>query len=117
MVTGYDTPPVLLALFGDEWQKGVGCTFEMERRNYLLAAKSLPWAHVKAHYDEADGQTVPFLKAPIAVRQCEIVSAEMAWSDWLYLKDWECGLSDGSRGGEGTRDANEMSANASAPTG
>ncbi|CAI4210444.1 unnamed protein product [Parascedosporium putredinis] len=64
VATGFDFPAVLHGFFGDDWAMGVGPLHESERRNYLFASKSNSWLEVKAHYDMADGQLVPFLKPP-----------------------------------------------------
>lgn len=34
-------------------------------------------------------QTVPFLRPPREVAECEVESAEAAWSDWLFVRDWQ----------------------------
>ena len=91
VVTGFDKVPVLHGLFGDDWQKGVGVLHEMERRNYLFAAKSVGWAEVKKHYDLGSDETVPFLKPLKEVELCEIQSGETGWSEWLAMQDWMIG--------------------------
>ncbi|PNY18315.1 Uncharacterized protein TCAP_07571 [Tolypocladium capitatum] len=91
VATGFDTPAVLHAFFGDDWPEGVGPIHETERRNYLFAAKSDTWLKVKANYDMADGQTIPFLRPLQGVTEKEIVNAEANWSDWLAMQDWMLG--------------------------
>lgn len=91
VATGFDTPAVLHAFFGDDWSEGVGTIHETERRNYLFAAKSDSWLRVKANYDMEDGQSVPFLRPLQRVTEVEIVSAESNWSEWLAMQDWMLG--------------------------
>ncbi|KAG6128352.1 hypothetical protein E4U22_004870 [Claviceps purpurea] len=91
VVTGLDHPETLQIFFGEDWRDGVGSIHERERRNYLFAAKSDPWLKVKAQYDMGNGQTVPFLRPLNNVTEHEIVSAELAWSDWLAMQDWMLG--------------------------
>ncbi|KAK7397670.1 hypothetical protein QQX98_012969 [Neonectria punicea] len=91
VVTGFDSPAVLHGFFGDDWLQGIGPVHETERRNYLFAAKSDSWLGVKAHYDMADGQTVPFLRPLQSVTEEEIQGAESNWSEWLAMQDWMLG--------------------------
>ncbi|KND93916.1 hypothetical protein TOPH_01844 [Tolypocladium ophioglossoides CBS 100239] len=91
VATGFDTPAVLHGFFGDDWPEGVGPIHETERRNYLFAAKSDTWLKVKANYDMADGQTIPFLRPLQGVTEKEIVNAEANWSEWLAMQDWMLG--------------------------
>ncbi|KAG6003482.1 hypothetical protein E4U54_000676 [Claviceps lovelessii] len=91
VVTGFDNRVTLHGFFGDDWNVGIGSIHEEERRNYLFAAKSDPWLKVKAQYDMADGQTVPFLRPLIRVSESEIISAELDWSEWLAMQDWMLG--------------------------
>ncbi|KPM41661.1 hypothetical protein AK830_g4920 [Neonectria ditissima] len=91
VVTGFDSPAVLHGFFGDDWLAGIGPVHETERRNYLFAAKSDSWLGVKAHYDMADGQTVPFLRPLQSVTEEEIQGAESNWSEWLAMQDWMLG--------------------------
>ncbi|PKS10768.1 hypothetical protein jhhlp_002525 [Lomentospora prolificans] len=91
VVTGFDFPAVLHGFFGDDWAEGVGPLHESERKNYLFAAKSENWLKVKANYDMADGQLVPFLKPLQEVTEKEIQSAEATWSEWLAMQDWMLG--------------------------
>ena len=72
---------------------GVRPLHELERRNYLFAAKSSSWLDVKRAYDMAGGsgseaEAVPFLKPLRDVTEAEIAKAEGAWSEWLAMQDW-----------------------------
>ena len=91
IATGYDTPAVLHGFFGDDWAGGIGPFREIERRNYLFAAKSENWLKVKAAYDMGQDQMVPFLKPLQSVTEKEIVAAEVTWSEWLAMQDWMLG--------------------------
>ena len=91
IVTSFDKPAILHGFFGDDWSEGIGPIHEMERRNYLFAAKSDTWLRVKEHYDMDDGQTVPFLQPLEAVYESEIQGAESNWSAWLAMQDWMLG--------------------------
>lgn len=91
VVTGFDGPPVLHGFFGDDWPHGIGPLHEVERRNFLFAAKSDNWLTVKTSYDMADGQTVPFLRPLQHVSEKEIQAAEATWSEWLAMQDWMLG--------------------------
>lgn len=91
VVTGYDTATTLHGFFGDDWSKGVGIIREMERRNYLFAAKSDTWLKVKASYDIENGQVVPFLRPLQGVDDKELADAEAEWSNWLAMQDWMLG--------------------------
>ncbi|PFH55020.1 hypothetical protein XA68_11037 [Ophiocordyceps unilateralis] len=91
VATGFDSPTVLQAFFGDSWPRGIGPIHEAERRNYLFAAKSDTWLRVKANYDMEDGQSVPFLRPLLDVGEEEIVNAESNWSEWLAMQDWMLG--------------------------
>ncbi|ORY71832.1 uncharacterized protein BCR38DRAFT_418175 [Pseudomassariella vexata] len=91
VATGFDVPAVLHGFFGDNWAKGIGHIHEVERRNYLFAAKSASWVDVKSHYDMDDEQSVPFLRPLQNVSETEIVSAEKNWSEWLAMQDWMLG--------------------------
>ena len=64
---------------------------EVERRNYLFAAKSGSWSEVKAQYDLPEYQTVPFLKPLANATEGEIAMADKQWSDWLAMQDWMVG--------------------------
>lgn len=91
VATGFDFPSVLHGFFGRDWLEGVGPLHDNERRNYLFAAKSDNWLKVKANYDMADGQLVPFLKPLQKVTEGEIQAAEATWSEWLAMQDWMLG--------------------------
>ncbi|KAL2888710.1 ilp is an apoptosis inhibitor [Ceratocystis lukuohia] len=90
VATGFDAPGVLHGFFGDDWREGVGPLHEAERQNYLFAAKSDTWLHVKADYDMDDGQTIPFMR-PLNATEEEIEGAEASWSEWLAMQDWMLG--------------------------
>ncbi|KAI8625331.1 hypothetical protein F5Y19DRAFT_467127 [Xylariaceae sp. FL1651] len=91
VATGFDFPGVLHGFFGDDWALGVGHLHEVERRNYLFAAKASSWLDVKSQYDMPDGQSIPFLRPLQNVTEDEIVSAEANWSQWLAMQDWMIG--------------------------
>ncbi|ETS80120.1 hypothetical protein PFICI_07649 [Pestalotiopsis fici W106-1] len=91
VATGFDFPGVLHGFFGDDWVAGVGQMHEVERRNYLFAAKSACWLDVKRHYDEGEGQTVPFLRPLQHSTEEEIANADSHWSEWLAMQDWLIG--------------------------
>ncbi|KAI0914046.1 hypothetical protein F4823DRAFT_558360 [Ustulina deusta] len=91
VATGFDFPGVLHGFFGDDWASGIGNLHEVERRNYLFAAKASSWLDVKSQYDMPDGQTIPFLRPLQHVTEDEIVSAETNWSQWLAMQDWMVG--------------------------
>ncbi|KAL2074257.1 hypothetical protein VTL71DRAFT_8035 [Oculimacula yallundae] len=91
VVTGHDTPGVLHGFFGDEWQAGIGSLHEIERRNYMFAAKSTSWLKVKQAYDMGPDETVPFLSPLKDAEEKEIQQAEATWSEWLAMQDWMLG--------------------------
>lgn len=91
VATGFDYPGVMHGFFGDDWVAGIGHLHEVERRNYLFAAKSGSWLDVKGHYDMDEGQSIPFLRPLQNVTEREILSAESNWSDWLAMQDWMVG--------------------------
>ncbi|KAL2114101.1 hypothetical protein VUR80DRAFT_782 [Thermomyces stellatus] len=91
VATGFDFPSVLHGFFGRDWLEGVGPLHDIERRNYLFAAKSDNWLKVKASYDMGDGQFVPFLKPLQKITEEEIEAAEATWSEWLAMQDWMLG--------------------------
>lgn len=103
VATGFDFPSVLHGFFGDDWAAGVGPLHEQERRNYLFAAKSDNWLHVKAAYDMGEDQSIPYLRPLQNVTEKEIVAAEHGWSEWLAMQDWMLGprAPDGTNGGGG----------------
>ncbi|RYP12620.1 hypothetical protein DL767_011155 [Monosporascus sp. MG133] len=88
---GFDFPAILHGFFGDDWAAGIGHLHEVERRNYLFAAKSASWLDVKSQYDMPDGQSIPFLRPLQNVSEKEIISAESNWSEWLAMQDWMVG--------------------------
>ncbi|KAB8201715.1 hypothetical protein BDV34DRAFT_216059 [Aspergillus parasiticus] len=89
IVTGYDTPSVLQAFFGDDWQAGVGCVCKQERINYLFTAKSGGWTSTKAAYDMLPDEQTPFLRPLRDATEEELRIAESRWradaptSPWL----------------------------------
>ncbi|KAG4433681.1 hypothetical protein IFR05_010820 [Cadophora sp. M221] len=91
VVTGHDTPGILHGFFGDEWQAGIGSLHEIERRNYMFAAKSTNWLKVKQAYDMGPDETVPFLSPLKDAGEKEIQQAESTWSEWLAMQDWMLG--------------------------
>lgn len=91
VATGFDNPAVLHGFFGDDWSQGIGPLHEVERRNFLFAAKSASWLKVKADYDIPPNETVPFLKPLQRATEDEIAQAELQWSDWLAMQDWMIG--------------------------
>jgi hypothetical protein len=91
VATGHDTPAVLHGFFGDDWVGGIGELHEIERRNYLFAAKSTSWMKVKQSYDMSPEETVPFLRPLRDASEKEIQAAEAGWSEWLAMQDWMLG--------------------------
>ncbi|KAB8237062.1 uncharacterized protein BDW43DRAFT_266805 [Aspergillus alliaceus] len=91
IVTGYDTPSVLQAFFGNDWQAGVGCVWKQERINYLFTAKSGGWASTKAAYDILPDEQAPFLQPLREATEEELRIAESRWSEWLAMEDWMVG--------------------------
>jgi hypothetical protein len=91
IATGHDTPEVLHGFFGDDWVKGVGDLHEIERRNYLFAAKSTSWLKVKQAYDMTPDESIPFLSPLRNASEAEIQQAEATWSEWLAMQDWMLG--------------------------
>ncbi|RDL32051.1 Uncharacterized protein BP5553_09453 [Venustampulla echinocandica] len=91
VATGHDLPRVLCGYFGDNWREGIGALHEIERQNYLFAAKSTSWMKVKQAYDMSPQEMVPFLKPLGNVTEKEIQGAEAAWSEWLAMQDWMLG--------------------------
>jgi hypothetical protein len=91
VATGHDTPAVLHGFFGNDWLEGIGSLHEVERRNYLFAAKSTSWMKVKQAYDMGPDETVPFLKSLTNASEKEIQAAEAGWSEWLAMQDWMLG--------------------------
>ncbi len=91
VVTGHDTPGILHGFFGDDWETGIGQLHEIERRNYMFAAKSTNWLKVKQAYDMGPDETVPFLSPLKDASEKEIQMAETTWSEWLAMQDWMLG--------------------------
>jgi len=91
VATGHDTEAVLHGFFGNDWVGGVGSLHEIERRNYMFAAKSTSWMRVKQAYDMSPEETVPFLRPLRDATEKEILAAEAGWSEWLAMQDWMLG--------------------------
>jgi hypothetical protein len=91
VATGFDRPGVLHGFFGDSWVAGIGPLHEIERRNYLFAAKSENWLNVKATYDMSPSETIPFMKPLQRATEEEIANADREWSNWLAMQDWMVG--------------------------
>jgi hypothetical protein len=91
VATGFDNQGVLHGFFGDSWKAGIGPLHQVERRNYLFAAKSSSWLEVKAEYDISPDEKIPFLKPLQRVTEIEISAAEREWSEWLAMQDWMVG--------------------------
>jgi hypothetical protein len=91
VATGNDTVGILHGFFGDDWVRGVGALHEIERRNYLFAAKSTSWMKVKQAYDMSVDETIPFLSPLKDATEKEIQNAENTWSEWLAMQDWMIG--------------------------
>ena len=91
VATGYDTSGILQGFFGDNWTRGIGALHEIERRNYLFAAKSISWMDVKQSYDMSTDESIPYLSPLKDVTEKEIQQAENTWSEWLAMQDWMIG--------------------------
>lgn len=91
IATGNDAPGVLHGFFGDAWAHGIGPLHEIERRNYLFAAKSTDWMATKRAYDISPEETVPFLSPLQGATEEELVAADSSWSDWISMQDWMLG--------------------------
>ncbi|KAJ5114866.1 hypothetical protein NUU61_000625 [Penicillium alfredii] len=91
IVTAQDSPVVMRAFFGDNWEAGVGCIYKQERANYLFAAKSGGWASTKTAYDILPDEQTPFLRPLRDPSEDEIRMAEARWSEWLAMEDWMVG--------------------------
>lgn len=91
VATGQDSDGVLHGFFGDDFKKGIGELHEIERRNYLFAAKSTSWMKVKQAYDMSPEETCPFLHPLRDATEVEIQAAESTWSEWLAMQDWMLG--------------------------
>jgi len=91
VITGFDSEGIMHGFFGSDWMKGVGSFHEIERRNYMFAAKSIPWAGVKTHYEHNADETVPFMTPVQRVQLSEIEKSDKSWSEWLAMEDWMIG--------------------------
>ncbi|EPE30075.1 hypothetical protein GLAREA_12798 [Glarea lozoyensis ATCC 20868] len=91
VATGHDSPGVLHGFFGDDWVGGVGSLHEIERRNYLFAAKSANWLKVKDAYDMSPQETIPFLRPLREATEKELESADSTWGEWMMMQDWMLG--------------------------
>jgi len=91
IVTGFDTDGIMHGFFGNDWQKGVGPLHEIERRNYLFAAKSVGWGRVKNQYDMSPDETVPFMQPLSRVQLAELEKSDDSWHDWMMMEDWVIG--------------------------
>jgi hypothetical protein len=91
IITAQDSPAVLQAFFGHDWEAGVGCIYKQERVNYLFTAKSSGWASTKAAYDILPDEQAPFLRPLRDPSEDEIKAAEARWSEWLAMEDWMVG--------------------------
>lgn len=103
---------MLHGFFGDDWARGIGSLHEIERRNYLFAAKSTSWLKVKQSYDLGDGESIPFLSPLKDASEKEILQAEKCWSEWLAMQDWMLGprspeLQAAGRGGRVKREGSD----------
>jgi hypothetical protein len=88
IVTRFDQEGIMKGFFGEDWLVGIGPLQEMERRNYLFAAKSVGWAQARAQYDIAPDQMAPYVMPLANLRVAEVERAEREWSDWLAFEDW-----------------------------
>ncbi|KAI9374785.1 hypothetical protein BJX61DRAFT_532142 [Aspergillus egyptiacus] len=91
VVTGNDTPSILGAFFGRDWESGVGAIRQQERMNYLFTAKSSGWASTKAAYDILPDEHTPFLRPIQNTTEEELSMADNCWSEWLAMEDWMVG--------------------------
>lgn len=91
IVTAQDSPMIMEAFFGNDWEAGVGCIYKQERSNYLFTAKSGGWASTKAAYDVLPDEPVPFLRPLREPSEEEVCIAEARWSEWLAMEDWMVG--------------------------
>ena len=90
VATGFDKSDILFGWFGEDWEDGVRTIVEIERRNFLFAAKSGGWSAVKREYDSVNEETIPFIN-PLKVFDGEIEHSEEQWSKWLLMEDWMLG--------------------------
>jgi len=91
VATGHDSPEILRGFFGEDWVGGIGSLHDVERRNYLFAAKSTSWMKVKQAYDLSPDESCPFLTPLREATEDEIQAAEATWSEWLAMQDWMLG--------------------------
>ena len=91
VATGHDSPGVLHGFFGDDWMGGVGSLHEIERRNYLFAAKSADWLKVKDAYDMSPQESIPFLRPLREATEKELEAADSTWGEWMMMGDWMLG--------------------------
>lgn len=91
VVTGFDKEEIIEAFFGPDYKQGVNSFWEIERRNYLFAAKSANWLRVKASYEPSPEETIPYMMPLMRVTEEEVMAAERKWSEWLALQDWMVG--------------------------
>ncbi|KAK7178383.1 hypothetical protein PSPO01_15569 [Paraphaeosphaeria sporulosa] len=91
IITGMDKEAIMHGFFGDDWKKGIGPIHEQERCNYMFAAKSVGWAHVRHIYDISSYESVPLMNPLQDVHIDEIKSTERSWSWWLAMEDWMIG--------------------------
>jgi hypothetical protein len=112
IATAHDTDAILHGFFGDAWSSGIGPLHEIERRNFLFAAKSTGWLKVKEAYDMGPDETIPFLSSLANASEKEIQVAETKWSEWLAMQDWMLGprspeMSRGQQGQRFKRESND----------
>lgn len=91
IVTGNDTPAVLHAFFGNDWEAGIETIWKQERMNYLFTAKSSGWASTKEAYDILPDEQTPTLRPLRNSTEEELRLADARWSDWLAMEDWMVG--------------------------
>jgi hypothetical protein len=66
---------VLYEFFSDDWVSGIGELHEIERRNFLFAAKRTSWMKAKQPYDIYPKETAPFLRPLWDASEKEILDA------------------------------------------
>jgi hypothetical protein len=91
IITAQDSPIVMQAFFGNDWEAGVGCIYRQERTNYLFTAKSGGWARTKAAYDILPDEQTPFLRPLRDPSEDEMRAADDRWSEWMLMEDWLIG--------------------------
>lgn len=91
VATGHDQPPILHGFFGNSYVEGISQQHEVERRNFLFAAKSESWLTVKMSYDMGPDETIPYLATLTNPTEPEIAAAEAKWSEWMAMGDWMVG--------------------------